>query len=100
MNKYTKQDAIMTRGFAILCMVVLHLFCRTGADVFGTPLIWINPETPFVYWFGFYAEICISIYAICMGYAHYMLYTYGKTTWRSTAKRILKLMINYWTVLG
>ena len=25
-NLYSKQDAIMTKGMAILCMVVLHLF--------------------------------------------------------------------------
>ena len=89
----------MTRGFAILCMVVLHLFCRTDADVFGSPLIWLNPETPLVYWFGFYAEICVSIYAICMGYAQYMLYTKGEATWRLTLKRILRLMLNYWIIL-
>lgn len=99
MNKYNKQDAVMTRGFAIICMVVLHLFCRAGADVFGTPLIWINSETPLVYWFGFYAEICVSIYSICMGYAQYLLYTSGKTSWKSTGKRILKLMMNYWIIL-
>ena len=97
---YDKQDAVMTRGFAILCMVVLHLFCRTGADVYGTPLLWINRETPVVYWFGFYAEICVSIYAICMGYAQYLLYINEKTTVRSTWKRILKLMINYWILLA
>ena len=39
---YSKQDAVMIRGLAILCMVVLHLFCRTGKDVFGKPLLWIN----------------------------------------------------------
>ena len=79
---YNKQDAVMTHGFAILCMLVLHLFCRTGSDVFGTPLIWLNSETPFVYLFGFYSEICVSIYSICLGYAQYLLYSFGKKTWR------------------
>lgn len=96
---YKKQDAVMTRGFAILCMVILHLFCRTGGDVFGTPLLWLDQETPFVYWFGFYAEICVSVYAICMGYAQYLLYENGKWSWRSTGNRILKLMVNYWVLL-
>ena len=50
---YTKQDAKMTQGLAIVCMVVLHLFCRQGRDVLGQPLIWLNETTPFVYWFGF-----------------------------------------------
>lgn len=96
---YNKQDAVMTRGFAILCMIVLHLFCRTGSDVFGTPLIWLNSETPLVFWFGFYAEICVSVYSVCMGYAQYLLCSCGESTWKSTGKRILKLMVNYWILL-
>ena len=100
MNRYTKQDAIMTRGLAILCMVVLHLFCRTGSDVFGTPLLWIDSDTPFVYLFGFYAEICVSLYSICMGYAQYLLYTKGQASWRLTGKRVLKLLLNYWIILA
>ena len=56
--RYNKEDAQMTQGLAVLCMVILHLFCRTGSDVLGTPLIWLNATTPLVYWFGFFAEIC------------------------------------------
>lgn len=48
---YSKKDAAMTKGMAILCMLILHLFCRTGKNVFGTPLIWLDEKTPFVYWF-------------------------------------------------
>jgi len=96
---YNKQDAVMTRGFAIMCMLVLHLFCRTGTDVFGTPLIWLDHETPFVYLFGFYSEICVSIYSICMGYAQYHLYLNKKADAISVWKRILKLMLNYWIIL-
>lgn len=51
--RYNKEDAQMTQGLAVLCMVILHLFCRTGSDVLGTPLIWINESTPLVFWFGF-----------------------------------------------
>ncbi len=89
----------MTRGFAILCMVVLHLFCRKGADVYGTPLMWIDKDTPLVYLFGFYAEICVSVYSICMGYAQYLLFINGKTNLHSTWKRTVRLMINYWIIL-
>ena len=35
-----------------------------------------------------------------MGYAQYMLYVSGKTSWRSTGRRILKLLINYWIILA
>lgn len=53
---YSKQDAVMSRGLAILCMVVLHLFCRTGKDVFGKPLLWINSTIPVVFLFGFFRK--------------------------------------------
>ncbi len=96
---YTKRDAKMTQGLAILCMLVLHLFCRKGADVFGTPLIWLNETTPLVYLFGFFAEICVPLYSLTIGYAQELLYESGKATWKDRGKRILKLMTNYWIVV-
>ena len=97
---YSKKEAKMTQGFAILCMLVLHLFCRKGDDVLGFPLIWLNEDTPLVYVFGFFAEICVIIYSICAGYAQYVMYLQNKLTYRSNLKRVLKLMIKYWIVLA
>ena len=71
---YSKADARMTQGLAILCMVILHLFCRVGSDVLGTPLIWLDQTTPLVYWFGFFAEICVPLYSLCAGYAQQLLW--------------------------
>lgn len=96
---YSKQDATMTKGMAILCMLVLHLFCRTGEDVLGTPLIWLNETTPLVYWFGFFAEICVPIYSLCIGYAQQYMNEQRKLSWKSNVQRIGKLMVNYWIVL-
>lgn len=31
---YKKEDAVISRGLANLAMVVLHLFCIRGEDVF------------------------------------------------------------------
>ncbi|MDD7388400.1 MAG: acyltransferase [Lachnospiraceae bacterium] len=90
----------MTKGMAILCMMVLHLFCRTGEDVLGTPLLWINETTPLVFWFGFFAEICVPIYSLCAGYAQQLLKEQGKLTWESNVRRIIKLLVNYWIVLA
>ena len=97
--RYSKEDAQMTQGLAVLCMVVLHLFCRTGNDVLGTPLVWLNPSTPLVYWFGFFAEICVPVYSICTGYAQQLLWENRKSSIRSRADRILRLMRNYWIIL-
>lgn len=97
--RYTKEDAQMTQGIAILCMVILHLFCRTGSDVLGTPLFWFNESTPLVFWFGFFAEICVPLYSICAGYAQMLLWENGKSSFRSRVGRIMRLMRNYWIVL-
>ena len=60
----TKEQTQMTKGMAILSMLVLHLFCRKGGDVFGTPIFWLNTDTPFVYILGFLAEICVPLYSL------------------------------------
>lgn len=96
---YNKKDAIMTKGMAILCMLILHLFCRMGEDVLGNPLIWINETTPLVYWFGFFAEICVPIYSLCVGYAQQYMSEQKKLSWNSNVRRIGKLMVNYWIIL-
>lgn len=91
----------MTQGLAILSMLVLHLFCRKGADVYGTPLIWLNDTTPLVYCFGFFAEICVPLYSICAGYAQELLALKGGggEHWKSNLRRGWKLLTNYWIVL-
>ena len=97
--RYSKEDARMTQGLAIWCMVVLHLFCRVGNDVLGTPLLWLDSETPFVFWFGFFAEICVPLYSLCTGYAQQLLWEGGRSGICDRACRILRLMRNYWIVL-
>ena len=96
---YSKQDAVMTKGMAILCMIILHLFCRTGKDVYGKPLIWINSTTPVVFLFGFFAEICVPVYSLCAGYARQYIEEKSRSLWKNNIRRIMKLMVNYWIVL-
>lgn len=63
---YSKQDAVMIRGLAILCMVVLHLFCRTGKDVFGKPLLWINSTIPVVFFVWlFFGNLRSALFIVC-----------------------------------
>ena len=96
---YSKEDAKMTQGFAILTMVSLHLFCREASGFLGKPLIWINNSTPFLYWVGFFSEICVPVYSLCAGYAYYNSYINHYLDWTSRFKRALKLLKNYWIVL-
>lgn len=97
--KYSKQDAKMTQGVAILAMLLLHLFCRFAEDFPGHPLIWINDNTPLLYWFGFFSEICVPLYSICAGYAYALMYQSGKGDIRSRINRVVKLIVNYWIIL-
>lgn len=99
---YSKRDATMTRGLAILCMLILHLFCRRGIDVYGEPLIWLNNTTPLVYWFGFFSGICVPLYSLCAGYAQQIIaekLIQGSQIWKSNLVRAWNLMKNYWAVL-
>ena len=96
---YSKKEASMTRGLAILCMLILHLFCRIGNDVYGTPLLWVNETHPVVYYFGFFAEICVPLYTICAGYARYLMCENGKDSFKNNMNRAFKLLQNYWIVL-
>ena len=96
---YSKKDALMTRGLAIISMVVLHLFCRQGADVLGTPLIWLNESKPLVYLFGFFSEICVPLYSLCAGYAQELLYEQNRSSRKDRMHRIGKLLINYWIIV-
>ena len=99
-HSYDKHDATMTRGYAILSMCLLHLFCCLGSDVKGMPIIWISPEKPLVYFFGFFAEICVPTYSICVGYGQTLMEEEGRLNLGNNIRRIKRLMINYWIILG
>ena len=94
-----KNDAIMTKGLGILSMLILHLFCTTGAGVLGTPFLWVNETTPVVYYFGFFAEICVPLYSMCAGYARFLMQQTKKLSFKGNILRIFKLLVNYWIVL-
>ena len=96
---YSKDDAIMTKGLAALCMVILHLFCRIGKDVYGKPLLWISPGKPFIYLFGFFAEICVPLYSICAGYGRQLNIQNNKDRIKNRLVRIGNLLLNYWIIL-
>ncbi len=95
---YRKEDATMTRGLAIICMINLHLFCRQGSDVFGTPLFWMNDSIPFIYLLGFFSEICVTLYSIVAGYAR-QLSVEKEEDFIKNIMRICRLLLNYWIIL-
>ena len=101
MNIYGKKEAQMTRGMAILWMVLLHLYCRSGDTVVGKPLIWLNETDPLMLWFGFFGEICVPLYSMCAGYALWLNSQKGTTlsNWKNNLRRVWRLLVNYWIIL-
>lgn len=98
MYELSKEHIQMTKGLAITSMILLHLFARKGTDVYGTPLFWLNAQTPIVYYLGLLSEVCVSLYCLCSGYAHYRLGEKKGLTFYNNFQRMLKFLLNFWIV--
>lgn len=90
----TKRDSKMLKGVAILSMLMLHLFCRKE-NLPYTPLLWIG-NTPLIYYFGLFGDICVAMYCFVSGYAHYL--QSSKTELQQRWKRLLRFMIPFWVI--
>ena len=90
----TKQDSKMLKGMAILSMLMLHLFCRKE-NLPYTPLLWLG-NTPLIYYFGLFGDICVAVYCFVSGYAHYMQSSEAQLLQRW--KRLLRFMIPFWII--
>lgn len=90
----TKQDSKMLKGVAILSMLMLHMFCRKE-NLPYTALLWVK-DTPLIYFFGLFGDICVPMYCFVSGYAHCLHSTQSdmKQRWRS----LLRFMIVYWVI--
>lgn len=90
----TKRDSKMLKGVAILAMLMLHLFCRRD-NLPYTPLLWVG-NTPLIYYFGLFGDICVAIYCFVSGYAHYK--QSSKTELKNRWKRLLRFFIPFWII--
>jgi hypothetical protein len=96
----TKQDTKMTKGLAIIFMVLLHLFCRKTDLPYEC--IKTTGGVPLVYYIGLLGDCCVAIYCFCSGYALGIInqkISDTKQYYISRLKSVFKLMINYWVVL-
>lgn len=66
----------------------------------GTHLIWINDNTPVLYYLGWLSAICAPTYCMCSGYAHYRQGQKNGLTLHKRVNRCLKFMIYYWISCG
>lgn len=95
----SKRDTQMTKGLAIVFMVLLHLFCRV--DDLPYECIKIG-GVPLVYYIGLISDCCVAIYCFCSGYALEIInqkITDSKQYYINRIKSLFKLLINYWIIL-
>lgn len=71
----------------------------SGGAIIGTPLIWLNEETPLIYYIGWLCAICAPTYCICSGYAHFRQGLMNGLTIKKRIKRCLKFLVCYWFVV-
>lgn len=94
----SKQDNQMAKRLAILAMVALHLFCRLG-NLPYIPLIYIG-NTPIIYYFGLFGDICVPIYCFCSGYAQYLLREQEEMQYFfKMRKRLFGFIRHFWIIL-
>ena len=55
----TKNQIKMTKGVAILFMLLLHLFCTKSYEDLYIPLIFIG-DTPLVYYLALFGDCCVA----------------------------------------
>ena len=92
----TKNDVKMTKGVAILFMVLLHLFCQKGTFPYQ-PLVFIG-ENPLVYYIGLFGDCCVVMYCFCSGYAHGLINQTREKPYLSLLKRLPPFIIQFWVV--
>ena len=95
----TKQQIKITKGVAILFMLMLHLFCTKVYKGLYTPLIFIG-DIPLIYYIALFGDCCVAIYCFCSGYGLFINYKKNKDKYvKNNIIRIFKLYINYWIIL-
>lgn len=89
----------MTKGVAILFMLLLHLFCTKSYEDLYIPLIFIG-GIPLVYYLVLFGGCCVAIYCFCSGYGLFISYKNNKENYfKNNLMRIFKLYINFWIIL-
>lgn len=68
-----KNQVSITKGIAILFMLLLHLFCTKNYNGLFQPIIMIG-ETPLIYYLALFGDCCVAIYCFCSGYG--LMYSY------------------------
>jgi surface polysaccharide O-acyltransferase-like enzyme len=97
--EFTKNDIKVTKGVAILFMLLLHLFCRKDVNGLYETFPIIN-GVPLIYYIGLFGDACVPMFCFASGYGLFVSINKAKgSILKKNLVRILKLLINYWIVL-
>lgn len=95
----SKNQVTMTKGAAILFMLLLHLFCTKNYIGLFQPTVMIG-ETPLIYYLALFGDCCVAMYCFCSGYGLMSSYEKDPIRYRkNNLMRIFKLLLNYWIIL-
>lgn len=95
----SKKQTDITKGVAILFMLLLHLFCTREYEGLFEPLIMIG-NIPLIYYIALFGDMCVAIYCFCSGYGLMIGYKNNNENYfKKNLIRILKLYINFWIIL-
>lgn len=93
----TKNETLQFKGVAILIMIFLHLFILESNVALCEVNLYFHGK-PLVFQLAKFAGICVGLYLFLSGYGLYLSNKSGNAS--SPWKRILKLYLNFWIVLG
>ncbi len=97
--EFTKKQMSITKGVAILFMLLLHLFCTKDYIGLFTPLVMVG-DIPLIYYFALFGDMCVAMYCFCSGYGLMIGYKNNRENYfRKNLIRIFKLYINFWIIL-
>lgn len=89
---FGKDKTAIIKGFAIVFMILLHVFGGSGWYENDIPMNHNEGLIRFMHSF----QICVGIFAFMMGYG----YAFSKTKdWKYSVKHIKSLLTSYWVVL-
>lgn len=96
---FSKEMSVMMAGFAILLMMILHLFKSSvwlddGVD-WHTSFGYIGEATTKI--LSVSGEICVQIFALTSGYA-LMMNPRAYDSWQKRFTRLFKFLMAYWVV--
>lgn len=93
----SKKDINMTKGVAILFMLLLHLFCRKDINGLYETFIIIN-DVPLLYYLALFGDACVPMYCFASGYGLYISFNKINNSNKKNVIRILKLLLNFWII--